>query len=150
MLSYWTNFAKTGNPNGNGLVAWPEFFTGADCYLEIKATPNGTQCGVRTAKSDLWDDVVGFPGCTASAIDEDAVGGFMLYPNPAGNQVAINFDTTEPFNLAVFDMSGRQVASLNNISNGYVLDTAVLADGLYLVQVVSDMGNTTRKLVIQH
>lgn len=150
MLSYWTNFAKTGNPNGNGLVAWPEFFTGADCYLEIKATPNGTQCGVRTAKSDLWDDVVGFPGCTASAIDEDAVGGFMLYPNPASNQIAINIDTTEPFNLAVFDMSGRQVASLNNVSNGYVLNTAVLADGLYLVQVVTDMGNTTRKLVIQH
>lgn len=25
MLAYWVNFATTGNPNGNGLPAWPAF-----------------------------------------------------------------------------------------------------------------------------
>jgi para-nitrobenzyl esterase len=150
MLSYWTNFAKTGNPNGNGLVTWPEFFTGADCYLEIKATPNGSQCGIRTAKSDLWDDVVGFPGCTSSAIDEDAVTPFTLYPNPASNQVSINFDNAEPANLRVFDMSGRQVISLNKINSGYNLPTASLANGLYLLQVISEKGISTQKMVVQH
>ena len=25
MMTYWTNFAKTGNPNGSGVPAWPQF-----------------------------------------------------------------------------------------------------------------------------
>lgn len=25
MIKYWTNFAKTGNPNGEGLVNWPQY-----------------------------------------------------------------------------------------------------------------------------
>jgi para-nitrobenzyl esterase len=27
MSTYWANFAKTGNPNGNGLPDWPAYNT---------------------------------------------------------------------------------------------------------------------------
>jgi len=33
--SYWTNFAKTGDPNGGGLPAWPRYTPAADRYMEF-------------------------------------------------------------------------------------------------------------------
>jgi para-nitrobenzyl esterase len=37
IISYWTNFAKTGNPNGDGRPNWPAF-DGAEQVLEIGDT----------------------------------------------------------------------------------------------------------------
>jgi len=33
--SYWTNFAKTGDPNGGGLPPWPLYRPAADRYMEF-------------------------------------------------------------------------------------------------------------------
>jgi para-nitrobenzyl esterase len=35
MNTYWTNFAKTGNPNGNGLPVWPLYDTQKEDILDI-------------------------------------------------------------------------------------------------------------------
>ena len=46
MMSYWTNFAKTGDPNGPGLPAWPRFDkTGEVMHLDrdSQATPDTTR-----------------------------------------------------------------------------------------------------------
>ena len=33
--AYWVQFAKTGNPNGDGLPVWPAFESGKDVLLDI-------------------------------------------------------------------------------------------------------------------
>lgn len=35
MMSYWTNFARAGDPNGPGLEAWPVFNSESADYLEL-------------------------------------------------------------------------------------------------------------------
>jgi para-nitrobenzyl esterase len=49
MSSYWTNFAKTGNPNGMGLPAWPAY-AGAGSQVMGFATPLQVQTEPTTAR----------------------------------------------------------------------------------------------------
>ena len=35
MNTYWANFAKTGNPNGNGLPVWPLYDTQKEEILDV-------------------------------------------------------------------------------------------------------------------
>ena len=35
MSSYWTNFARTGNPNGPGLPAWPRSMARSEQVMEL-------------------------------------------------------------------------------------------------------------------
>lgn len=54
MISYWTNFAKTGNPNGDGLPEWPSYDAETDLALEISAAPK-TIAGLGKEKLDAMD-----------------------------------------------------------------------------------------------
>jgi para-nitrobenzyl esterase len=54
MNSYWTNFAKTGNPNGEGLPPWPLYDTQKEEILDIGS--DGTPVGkpdTRKARLDV-------------------------------------------------------------------------------------------------
>ena len=54
MTGYWTNFAKTGDPNGEGLPPWPAYATDTDLALEIAAEPK-VVAELRKAKLDIMD-----------------------------------------------------------------------------------------------
>ena len=55
---YWTNFAKTGDPNGPGLPRWPKFDASARGYIEF--TDNGPVAreGLRRPFCDLYAESV--------------------------------------------------------------------------------------------
>jgi para-nitrobenzyl esterase len=38
MIGYWVQFAKTGDPNREGLPAWPKFDAASEAYLELGNT----------------------------------------------------------------------------------------------------------------
>ncbi len=54
MVRYWTQFAKTGNPNMQHLPPWPNYNRDARHTLVLQSNPQIVQ-GVRRAILDLWD-----------------------------------------------------------------------------------------------
>ncbi len=152
MLRYWTHFARTGNPNAAGLVPWPPYKTDgvSDCYLEIKATPDGSMCGVRAAQSDLWDQIVGFVPCTSSADSEqeEPQGLGRVHPNPAHTRLYLSgFDDDPAVRVQFFDPLGR--LWWESPAGERSFDLSSMPAGLYFVRMGGRSGSCAQWLVKQ-
>ena len=53
---YWSRLGATGDPNGEGAVAWPAYDAATDPYLRLDTTITADQ-GVHTDKCDFWDSL---------------------------------------------------------------------------------------------
>ena len=54
MATAWTQFARTGNPNGEGLPEWPAYTAENKAYMEF-GTDTGARSGLRLAKMELFE-----------------------------------------------------------------------------------------------
>lgn len=54
MQEYWTNFAKTGDPNGGKLVKWPKFDATARAYMDFMDAGPVAKEGLRRQVCDLF------------------------------------------------------------------------------------------------
>ncbi|MEQ2255905.1 hypothetical protein ILYODFUR_018713 [Ilyodon furcidens] len=63
MIAYWTNFAKTGNPNTGGLsvpASWPTFTSNGHQFLEIHSNMDGSyvQQKLRIRFVNFWTNIL--------------------------------------------------------------------------------------------
>lgn len=54
MLGYWTNFAKTGNPNGPGLAEWPVYNAKSRQVMRLNVSPKA-EAETNRARYELQD-----------------------------------------------------------------------------------------------
>ncbi|NWH70099.1 SASB hydrolase, partial [Piaya cayana] len=52
LMKYWANFARNGNPNGEGLVDWPSYNQNEE-YLEINLKQKKAR-KLKEKKVDFW------------------------------------------------------------------------------------------------
>ena len=55
---YWTNFVKTGDPNGPGLPPWPAFSEPGRAYMQFRGEGPAVKEGLRRAQCDLYSENV--------------------------------------------------------------------------------------------
>jgi len=74
-----------------------------------------------------------------------ASGSVSVSPNPTSGIVTVN-SASEVKAITVFDCNGRQVLSANNTTT---VDLSSQAKGVYMVQVQTENGSTTKKVVVE-
>ncbi len=72
-----------------------------------------------------------------------------IYPNPATESVRFSLPESELHNVDVFDMQGRLVKKIQDMSSGYELNLSTFQKGVYVVRVSNNQYFTTIKLIIQ-
>ena len=85
------------------------------------------------------------------SVDEFTADQVVMYPNPAGDQLQIQWNANDPLeSVQIFDITGKQVLSLDmNQNTGLTVDVSELATGLYLVKFQSAIGTATKRLIKQ-
>ena len=86
--------------------------------------------------------------------EEIAEQNIRLYPNPAGDLVNITFKAPlENVNLYIYNIHGQKIKEQRlesvNINHRETLNTAILPNGIYLLELQSDQGRIVKKMTIQ-
>ena len=83
------------------------------------------------------------------------INNLAIYPNPASDKLNVTFNTSTPdnFDITIYNVTGQAVykETLNNFIGNYYneLNITDFAQGVYLMNIKSSKGTTTRKVVIQ-
>ncbi len=80
---------------------------------------------------------------------EAELSSFSMYPNPSHGKFSIQRDRDSQFDLIIRDMSGRTVYEAESLSGEETVIHAEIPSGVYLVNIVSEGGIMTQKLIVE-
>lgn len=94
---------------------------------------------------------------TNSISEKESGVSLRVYPNPAVENVTINFDSKNATKATVSltDISGKSIRTIQNqnIDNGtnYInMNVSDISNGIYFVRITSPYFNVTRRLIVKH
>jgi photosystem II stability/assembly factor-like uncharacterized protein len=154
-----------GNNEENGLYLGMDYgvYYIDDTFTEWQPFSNGlpnvniSELEVNTVDGKLYAGTYG-RGLWASelfdatlSVDEFALDSFVVYPNPAKNQVTLQWDKTDLVSVRVFDALGKLMYFTKNIdiSQPTKLDVSNYASGIYFIKINNPTGFVTKKLIIE-
>lgn len=144
----------TNTSTGASAYSW-DFgdFTNSSAMAPTHAyAANGTYTVVLTAINGNCTNTTSFEISIEVGMDEATALNFMLYPNPATEQVMVAFENNSTGTLNITDATGRLVYAAQITEVGAVLhpvNVSELASGSYTVQLINDNQVGTKHLMIR-
>ena len=103
--------------------------------------------GVRGAWASLGNDV-GSPGNRNTiGLNENGLAGVRVYPNPASDRVEVSLPMAGTKTIRTLNALGQEVFATRTDRNQISLDLGSLHPGIYLMEVRTDLGRTTLRVV---
>ena len=82
------------------------------------------------------------------AIKDNSLNELSIYPNPVVNELTINLPSNiKNADVRIVDVTGRTVSNNNVTINNNKLDVSHLAQGVYIVEIKTEKGTTSKKLI---
>ncbi|XP_048759521.2 uncharacterized protein LOC125669117 [Ostrea edulis] len=73
LIKYWTNFAKTGNPNGPGLTEWLPYDIDTGAYKQLSISNMTNEYHYREDYVKFWESINAFDSLTSAAVNKQSV-----------------------------------------------------------------------------
>lgn len=158
-------FVFEGNEGGDTVywIGQVLAYYGSSVYFEVTSVVNSpNELWIWDAGDGMWypgsdafqdpqdpaDQVKTIYGeCNVLSVDDNILSGISVYPNPTTDVLNIQTPANvEVQSVALFDILGKSVDA--KFANG-VVNTAALSKGIYLLQVKTNQGVLTQKIVKQ-
>jgi endonuclease I len=84
-----------------------------------------------------------------SVSQEDIESNLVVFPNPSNDIVYVQVNGMKVEEVNVIDMMGRSVQSFTSDKNAVEVNVASIPAGSYFIEVVTEAGSTTRKIIVK-
>ena len=134
--------------NGNQGNQWNEAnitlddYTGQTVQIRMDATTGLGQL------SDVAIDNISINSEVLS-VEDNELTGVHIYPNPTQALLNITLSELATTKIIIYDMSARVVLELDMSSQYHQIDVSLLKSGLYLVEIVTEKGIATKRILKQ-
>jgi hypothetical protein len=125
-------------------LTWQAFNAGLSAGTQVKSLLIGSSI-LATSSKGLYEY-----GGTSSYASHANVELSTMYPNPANKHINIKSISTGPIELTVFNLNGTKIRSEKTKEDFIQIDVSTLENGIYILQILTDKGIETKKLMVQH
>lgn len=74
---------------------------------------------------------------------------YVVYPNPSEGLINFKGDFSSDASAIIFDNAGRQIKTIETLTNGQTLDLSSLNKGMYLVVINNNGSQTTQSITLR-